>query len=303
GHTGPRCAGPRGRAKRLDGPLGHLSAPRAAAVSGPSPYVGLVGPRRAGQAARVGHPSAPVCRVSLSCVGLFLGHVELAQHKPRRGATMGVCSVVGCKSRSKERRMPHRACEGVTFHAFPSKNLELRARWCMAIRGEGWVPSKYAKVCSKHFEERCFDRSGQTCRLRENVMPTLGVDPHRLALAMANTNTPGKLEFIEPTAIDPLSDPHGHSSAFANVVAAAVLNAFEPPSSSSTSLSTHGPQGGSDRRVQYPMEPGSYQCENQHEEVVSSDECNKLLYSLNLGDGRKIKLVYSVPRGQCINLF
>ncbi|XP_026281715.2 THAP domain-containing protein 1-like [Frankliniella occidentalis] len=208
---------------------------------------------------------------------------------------MGVCSVIGCKSRSKERRMPHRASEGVTFHAFPSKNLALRARWCMAIRGEGWLPSKYAKVCSKHFEERCFDRSGQTCRLRENAMPTMGIDPHRLAMALSNTQ--GKCEFMDAPQIDPLSDPHGHSSAFVNVVAEAVLNAFEPAATASNSLPA------SDRRGAYSVEADSYRCENHHEEVLSPDECNKLMYSLNLGDGRKIKLVYSVPRGQCINLF
>ncbi|KAJ1524130.1 hypothetical protein ONE63_010661 [Megalurothrips usitatus] len=129
---------------------------------------------------------------------------------------MGVCSVIGCKSRSKERRMPHRAEEGITFHAFPSKNVELRARWCLAIRGEGWVPNKHAKVCSKHFEERFFDRSGNTNRLRENAMPTIGLDPARVL--SASTHAQPKLEYMEPPTMDPLSGFQAHhASAFVNV--------------------------------------------------------------------------------------
>ncbi|XP_034236071.1 uncharacterized protein LOC117642227 isoform X2 [Thrips palmi] len=136
---------------------------------------------------------------------------------------MGVCSVIGCKSRSRERRMPHRAVEGITFHSFPSKNLDLRARWCMAVRGPGWAPSKFSKVCSKHFEERCFDRSGQTCRLRENAMPTQELDQTRLAMALTNT----KMEVVEAPGVDSLTENGMQlqdTPSFANVVAQAVLN-------------------------------------------------------------------------------
>ncbi|XP_034236073.1 uncharacterized protein LOC117642227 isoform X4 [Thrips palmi] len=192
---------------------------------------------------------------------------------------MGVCSVIGCKSRSRERRMPHRAVEGITFHSFPSKNLDLRARWCMAVRGPGWAPSKFSKVCSKHFEERCFDRSGQTCRLRENAMPTQELDQTRLAMALTNT----KMEVVEAPGVDSLTENGMQlqdTPSFANVVAQAVLN----------------------------VQAGAFHCPgpcHHHTEgsVLSPDECNKLMYALDLGDGRKIKLVYSVPRGQCVGLF
>ncbi len=79
--------------------------------------------------------------------------------------------------------------------------------------------------------------------------------------------------------------------------------AFEPAAAASASGSLPASGCSGDRRGAYAVEGDAYQCENHHDEVLSPNECNKLMYSLNLGDGRKIKLVYSVPRGQCINLF
>jgi len=35
------------------------------------------------------------------------------------------------------------------------------------------VPSTKSVVCSDHFEDKWFDRTGQTVRLREGAIPTL----------------------------------------------------------------------------------------------------------------------------------
>ncbi|XP_046387681.1 uncharacterized protein LOC124157189 isoform X1 [Ischnura elegans] len=45
----------------------------------------------------------------------------------------------------------------VTFHCFPL-NEERRKKWLKNVRRKNFVPGKYTKICSKHFEESCFDR-------------------------------------------------------------------------------------------------------------------------------------------------
>ncbi|XP_065301560.2 THAP domain-containing protein 5 isoform X1 [Dermacentor albipictus] len=66
---------------------------------------------------------------------------------------MKYCVVPGCCSREGTTR-------GVVFHEFPS-NMERRESWTLAVRAlkppiqdsdDPWVPSEYAKICSKHFK-------------------------------------------------------------------------------------------------------------------------------------------------------
>lgn len=63
---------------------------------------------------------------------------------------MMYCSVPGCGSKMGQ-------SEDVVMHEFPS-NMERRERWIAAVRAlrpqdteDPWLPSEYAKVCSKHF--------------------------------------------------------------------------------------------------------------------------------------------------------
>ncbi|KAG7466045.1 hypothetical protein MATL_G00160660 [Megalops atlanticus] len=75
------------------------------------------------------------------------------------------CSAYGCTNvRTKD-------C-GVTFHRFPL-NKERRAVWIQHVRRVNFVPSLYTFLCSNHFEPSCFDRTGQTVRLREDAVPTI----------------------------------------------------------------------------------------------------------------------------------
>lgn len=79
---------------------------------------------------------------------------------------MPSCSARGCSNRSGRGAK-------VTFHLFP-KNNEARQKWVPATGRKNWSPGKRAVLCSEHFEEECFDRTGQTTRLRIGAIPTKG---------------------------------------------------------------------------------------------------------------------------------
>lgn len=74
------------------------------------------------------------------------------------------CAHVSCKNIFGKKKE-------VTFHRFP-KNPKKRARWASLMkRGKDWSPQEYDRVCSCHFREEDFDRTGQTVRLRNGVEP------------------------------------------------------------------------------------------------------------------------------------
>ncbi|XP_063782960.1 DNA transposase THAP9 isoform X2 [Pseudophryne corroboree] len=84
------------------------------------------------------------------------------------------CAASGCKSRyTLEARE-----KGITFHRFPRSNPVLLDKWCRAMKratasGELWMPSRYQRLCSLHFQKSCFDTTGQTKRLRDDVIPSI----------------------------------------------------------------------------------------------------------------------------------
>ncbi|XP_073521189.1 THAP domain-containing protein 2-like [Phyllobates terribilis] len=87
------------------------------------------------------------------------------------------CAAFGCSNNSK--RDIH-----VTFHRFPS-NPERRAQWLNLVNRENFSPSLHTFLCSKHFEEPCFDRTGQTVRLRTNAVPTIFIYPDHMVEKIA----------------------------------------------------------------------------------------------------------------------
>ncbi|XP_061723266.1 THAP domain-containing protein 1-like [Cydia pomonella] len=58
------------------------------------------------------------------------------------------CSVVSCKSNSLRKEA------GVTFHAFPTKDETVK-EWIAGTGKSNWMPHKYSRICSKHFEQYC----------------------------------------------------------------------------------------------------------------------------------------------------
>ncbi|KAM4795911.1 THAP domain-containing protein 2-like [Rhinophrynus dorsalis] len=99
------------------------------------------------------------------------------------------CAAFGCTNNAKRDK-------SVSFHRFPS-NIKRRTEWLKYVNRENFFPGFNTFLCSKHFEESCFDRTGQTVRLRENAVPTIFIYPdqmlEKIALlkATSNLNTEG----------------------------------------------------------------------------------------------------------------
>ena len=58
------------------------------------------------------------------------------------------------------------------FWRFP-KDKDVRKKWEVALRREGFTASDCSIVCSQHFKQADFDTTGQIVRLRDGVIPSL----------------------------------------------------------------------------------------------------------------------------------
>ncbi|XP_030574403.1 uncharacterized protein LOC115772351 isoform X2 [Archocentrus centrarchus] len=81
------------------------------------------------------------------------------------------CSVLACTNccGPVERRL------GLTFHKFPLHNATLFAQWLKATGRSNWHPRLRSSICSIHFTEDCFNRSGEVIALNPTAVPTLMV--------------------------------------------------------------------------------------------------------------------------------
>nr|XP_061812957.1 THAP domain-containing protein 2-like [Nerophis lumbriciformis] len=78
------------------------------------------------------------------------------------------CAARGCHNE----RSAQTKTNGITFHKFP-KNKDRRIQWERAVRRHGFVASDRSLLCSEHFKQEDFDKTGQTVRLRANVVPKI----------------------------------------------------------------------------------------------------------------------------------
>lgn len=80
------------------------------------------------------------------------------------------CVVPGCSSQMG-------VTKDVVFHEFPSK-MERRELWTLAVRAlhpptkNPWVPSEYAKICSKHFKPDDYIQGPKKRYLAPHVTPS-----------------------------------------------------------------------------------------------------------------------------------
>ncbi|XP_046742986.1 uncharacterized protein LOC124409426 [Diprion similis] len=58
---------------------------------------------------------------------------------------------------------------------FP-KNLLSRQAWIKFVDIPNWEPNDNTRLCSKHFAENCFDRSGKIVRLVDAAIPTIRIE-------------------------------------------------------------------------------------------------------------------------------
>jgi len=61
-------------------------------------------------------------------------------------------------------------CAFLTVNRFPLSKPALAKAWEHAMHRQGFHATKWSRVCSEHFESTCFDRTGQTVRLREGLL-------------------------------------------------------------------------------------------------------------------------------------
>ncbi|XP_066529855.1 uncharacterized protein [Hoplias malabaricus] len=63
--------------------------------------------------------------------------------------------------------------EGVTFHRFPFGEPSRLSRWISFAQRDRWSINSRSAVCSKHFAEDSFERSGDRVCLKSDAVPTL----------------------------------------------------------------------------------------------------------------------------------
>ncbi|KAH7944549.1 hypothetical protein HPB52_021366 [Rhipicephalus sanguineus] len=56
---------------------------------------------------------------------------------------------------------------------FPRSKPRIFQKWLANLKRDKWKPSLGSRLCSDHFAESCFDRSGARTRLRGDAVPTL----------------------------------------------------------------------------------------------------------------------------------
>ncbi|OCT59274.1 THAP domain-containing protein 1 [Xenopus laevis] len=111
---------------------------------------------------------------------------------------MPACAAINCTSRQT------RGC-GKSFHRFPHGRPEVLKKWVMNMRRDKFKPSSKAVLCSDHFEEFCFDRTGQTIRLRTDAVPTVFTFPGKMKKDRKSRNS--AIVFDYPEEQPPFSLP------------------------------------------------------------------------------------------------
>ncbi|XP_010793591.1 THAP domain-containing protein 6-like [Notothenia coriiceps] len=64
-----------------------------------------------------------------------------------------------------------------------------KLQWEVALRRDGFVSSGRTLLCSEHFRSEDFDRTGQTVRLKDGVVPTIFNFPAHLQRPEATRST------------------------------------------------------------------------------------------------------------------
>lgn len=55
---------------------------------------------------------------------------------------------------------------GTTFHKFPLSKKDILTKWIKNLHRENFVPTKYSRICSKHFKESDFSNESKDTNIR-----------------------------------------------------------------------------------------------------------------------------------------
>ncbi|KAM6924412.1 THAP domain-containing protein 6-like [Xenentodon cancila] len=112
------------------------------------------------------------------------------------------CSASGCSNKRGIKTRSH----GITFHRFPKDGV-LRKRWQLAVRWDRFVATERSLLCSEHFKSHDFDRTGQTVRLRPDVIPSVFNFPTSLQKKEATRTTLTAKKAEESVPVDRTRPP------------------------------------------------------------------------------------------------
>uniref|UniRef100_A0A4W4GZP0 THAP domain-containing protein 1 n=1 Tax=Electrophorus electricus TaxID=8005 RepID=A0A4W4GZP0_ELEEL len=83
------------------------------------------------------------------------------------------CCAYNCKNNTKDKSL--------AFHSFPRKDTELRKKWLKNMRWKNWTPAPHSRICSSHFEKKCYSLiDGPRRRLHSWAVPTIFSFPAHL---------------------------------------------------------------------------------------------------------------------------
>ena len=82
-----------------------------------------------------------------------------------------LCSLFGCTNRF------YKGCP-LKFHSFPFNGPELLKKWIIAVKRDGFKPTKYTKLCSEHFVESDYHPFSR--ELRKDSVPSIFKFPEHL---------------------------------------------------------------------------------------------------------------------------
>ncbi|XP_072550382.1 uncharacterized protein [Salminus brasiliensis] len=83
------------------------------------------------------------------------------------------CCAYNCKNNTKDKSL--------AFHSFPLKNPQLLKKWLRNMRWKDWTPEPHSKICSSHFERKCYVLiDGPRRRLHTWAVPTIFSFPGHL---------------------------------------------------------------------------------------------------------------------------
>nr|ACO11899.1 THAP domain-containing protein 2 [Lepeophtheirus salmonis] len=93
---------------------------------------------------------------------------------------MLTCCCSGCRTGCRQhKKAKHESGSPISnsnysLHIFP-KDEDLKNKWVLAIGRKNFIPSKYSRVCSRHFHESCFrsDPKETRSKLKSNAIPTI----------------------------------------------------------------------------------------------------------------------------------